>query len=280
MRNHTTILTLAAACCATLLLLTRAAVSQELPPDCPERPVDGDSATALANTWFKKAEAAYAEKRYGEAVRAFRCSLRMVEHPATYYNAAQAALMAEDKPSALEFFRRNLELAPDGKSAAEVELEIADLEQELEPSAPAQPMTGPSTADEEQPEAEPEAEPEPEPEPEPGPDLAAGPNGVKVAGIVLAAVGAAGAVTGAVLQGMAGKAKTDSEEAEWLADFRDAEDRMSSFQKGAYVGFFVGGALLVTGVIMIAVDGDDEASDGAEVAVTPAPSGIVLTGRF
>lgn len=264
------------ALCAAVLLLSTAAASQQVPKGCPERPEDEESALALASTWFKKAEKAYGEKQFSAAVSSFRCSLSMVEHPATYYNAAQAALLAEDKASALEFFRRNLELAPDGKSAAEVELEIARLEKEL--GEEQKPAPQPEPAAEPGPIPAPEPEQPPEPEPKPMPED--GPNGAKIAGIVLVGIGAAGLVTGAVFQGLAGKAQTESEEAKWLVDFRDAEDRMNTFQKGAYVGFIAGGALLATGVIIFAVSGDDEDQGGADVALVPAPSGLMLSGRF
>lgn len=262
----------------TLVVLASGVLAGGVPEDCPEKPEDDESRTALASTWFKKAEKAYAEKKYDEAVSDFRCSLRMVEHPATYYNAAQAALMADDKPAALEFFQRNLELAPDGKSAAEVELEIADLEQELA-SKPA-PETKPAPEVTPEPIEQP-GQPETSPK-EPGvvdePDEGANP--LVVTGAVLTGVGAAGVVTGVALQISAGMARQETEDAKWLVDYEDAESRMEKLQKGAYVGFIAGGALLVTGVILLAVGSGDEEQGGADVVLVPAPSGLVLTGRF
>ena len=76
------------------IVLATNAIAGDVPSECPAKPADEESATALASTWFKKAEKAYADKGYDEAVSNFRCSLRMVEHPATYYNAAQAAVDA------------------------------------------------------------------------------------------------------------------------------------------------------------------------------------------
>jgi tetratricopeptide (TPR) repeat protein len=146
-------------CFACSLATSATVVAQDLPPDCPKKPVDDESARALAGTWFSKGERLVTEKQFSEAVAAFRCSLRHVAHPATYYNAAKAALLAEEKQVALEMYRDNLKLDPYGDSSAEVQQEIKRLEAEIADEHEQPPA---ETADDED---GPQVGPEPEPEP-------------------------------------------------------------------------------------------------------------------
>ncbi len=263
-----------------IMLAGFAATAQDLPANCPSKPTKEKAARVLAGKWFKKAERAYAKRRFKRSVRAFRCSMRMAEHPVVYSNAAQAAVLAEDKESALEFYRRYLELAPDSDSAEDVKIKIAELEKELGIQAEPVPVPVPVPVPEPEVIPEPEVEPEPEIEPEPETEPTVGLDPLKVTGITLTGVGAAFVVTGAILQGMAGKAKTDSEEAEWMNDFNKAESQMESYQKVAYVGFIAGGAVLVTGVILWAVSGRDDEQGDAAVGLALWPSGLLLKGRF
>ena len=243
--------------------------AQEVSPECPERPENEAKARKLAGKWFSRGEVLVEEKRYTEALGAFGCSLRMVEHPATLMNAGQAAQLAGNKKAAHSHYHRYLELEPNGARADEARVHVAAFEIELAPEP---------EPDEEMPPPEPEPEPEPEEAmpPEPVDD---GPN-LKVIGGVLLGVGGAGLILGAVFQGLAVKARSNGEDTSDYAQFQDQKDSMKSFQVGAIVSFAVGAAAAATGMIMLAA-GEKNTSEGEiSVRLDPYPGGLALKGTF
>ena len=245
----------------------------EVSPTCPDVPLEEEAAREMAGEWFSKAEVLVEEELYSEAVGAFACSLKMIEHPATYLNAAMAAEKSGDKEAAIHFYTRAVELDPQGKRSVEARARVAALEIELEP--------------EPEPELEPEPEPEPqieeedsadevEAQPQPEPE---GPSTMAIAGYSLAGVGAAGLIVGAVLQGMAGAAQGDGESTSSYDTFKSKKDKMESLQTGAAISFVVGGAAAAAGVVLIVLDMKKDGEE-APVSVAGYPGRVVVKGSF
>lgn len=226
------------------------------------------------------------EELFTEALGAFNCSLRMFEHPATMMNAARAAELADNKPEALDLYKRAVAATPEAEKATFAQARIAALEAEVAkappeekpaPEAKPEPRPEPEVKPEPKPEPEPEVKPEPEPKGEDGSPLV-------VPGYVAIAVGGAGVVVGAVLAGLAAKAKKDGEATHSYAEFQDKKDALAGLQTGAIVGFGIGGAALIAGIVLVAVGnkGEEPGGDAAavEVAVYPGIGGLVVGGTF
>lgn len=99
---------------------------------CPAPPTQESEAKALASTWFSLGEQLVKHEAFSEAVAAFECSLSMVVHPATLYNAGQAAILAGDKRKALSFFEQYLARAkPYDDLTEDVENRTRQLRSEL-----------------------------------------------------------------------------------------------------------------------------------------------------
>jgi len=251
-------------------------------PSCPAKPDDAASARALAKTWFGKGEALVAEEMFVEALGAFNCSLRMVEHPATMTNAARAAELAKRGPEALELYRRAEEATPEAEKKAGIEERIAALEAEIEKEKASEPEPEPTPVPApEAPLSTPSAlsDPEPAREAPPAPERSS----LVVPGYVSIAVGGAGVAVGAVLAGLAAKAKKDGEGTDSYSEFRDAEDALAGRKAGAVVGFAVGGAALVAGIVLVLVGRErEERSADAAVAIEvyPMGEGFSIGGAF
>jgi len=241
---------------------------------CPERPVDEDDRKALAGVWFSKGDELAAEGRYDEAVTAFQCSIGMVEHPDTIYNAAQAARLAGQHEVALQLLQRWLKLAPYDDMADDVVAQIDELEKTLGRNDRPAP---PSPEEERAPGTGGEYIEHPDGEPREGEVSVLG-----VAGWAVLGVGAAAAIAGGVFQGLAAKFESEAEDTHDLDTFEDAQLKTDIYQKTAIAAFVVGGLALGAGVTMIVLGGgdDDDGDSADEVAIVPAPGGLLLRGSF
>jgi tetratricopeptide (TPR) repeat protein len=259
-----------------------ASFAEEQSAPCPIKPADAESAKALAKLWFDKGDRFVAEERYAEAYQAFRCSLRMVEHPATIFNAARAAHLAGGRDEAIALLEKLVAGSPYDDTTTDARRMLKELRAEREAeqeaaaevddaAAPAPSPTPEEVADSAAPRTEPEATPQPEPAPRRASPLVA-------SGAVAIAVGAAGVVLGAVLQGLAGKAQKTTEETDDYAEYEKARSDLPTFQTGAIVGFAAGGALLGAGLAMALVGRNRD--EHAAVSLAPAPGGLLLKGDF
>lgn len=256
------------------------ATAQEIPADCPARPLSDEDARSLAGNWFVKAEGLYKAKKFNKALGSFLCSLEMAKHPNTYFNAAQTAVTAGHKPMALDLGRKCLELEPAEPLKAKAKELVAELEAEgievapptpppvaaVEEPAPPEPAEPP---DEELPPIEDEPEPLP-PLKEEGPNLA-------LPGYVLLGVGGTVLVAGVALQAATGVAAKDAEELDTYAKFKDKRSSSEGMQKGAIACFAIGGAAAITGLVLILADGGE---DEEQLAFVPGPGGLVVEGSF
>ncbi|MFO8072582.1 MAG: hypothetical protein R6V85_11970 [Polyangia bacterium] len=263
--------------CAVLLTAAAPALAQEVAPDCPARPAGDAEAKKLASAWFKKADALFQEENYNWALGALLCSYSLFEHPATLFNAAQAARFAGFDEQALELARRCLQKAPYGETAEEARRLVDKIERELGVSS--EPAETEETADVEgeQPASEQAGEFRQEPPPEPVPDDS--PPDLATAGWITLSLGGAAAVAGGVLQGVTGSLHRDSRETHDPEVFVDKRDTGEATQKAAIAFFVVGGAAIATGAVLLAVD-EDEKEKGSTVSLSPAPLGLIIKGRF
>jgi tetratricopeptide (TPR) repeat protein len=236
---------------------------------CPERPDDEDDRKALAGVWFSRGDALAAEERYERAVAAYRCSLEMVEHTSTLYNAAQSARLAGQNELALDLLNRWLKLAPYDEMTDQVVEQIAELEGLVGPRG--EPGELPP---EEQPEEGTGGEYVEHPDGPPAEDD----GGLAVAGWVTFGVGAAAAIAGGVFQGLAAKYESDAESTSKLEEWNDFSAKTDTFQKTAIAAFVVGGVAIGAGVTMIVLGSGED--DDAEVAFVPVPGGLSLQGSF
>ena len=106
-------------------------VAGEFPPDCPEPQEDPEAAAAEAGKWFQTGIEHAAAEAFEAAGQAFKCSDRLVPHPATILNIANAAEHAGDTDGVEAAYTEFLRRYPDD---SRVETVLAALE-EMRPGA-------------------------------------------------------------------------------------------------------------------------------------------------
>ncbi len=150
----------------SLMMFVSGARAQQVSTSCPDRPTDEDAARSMAGQWFSRGAELFKQGEHSEALEAFSCSLRMVAHRATIYNAAQAAMFSGDKKTALMLLERYLTVDPDSEKAEEVKKIMAELTAQLESEGPPSETSPPvdETFDETEASAEKTLSPEPEAE--------------------------------------------------------------------------------------------------------------------
>ncbi len=244
-------------------------------------------------------------EKYDRAVAAFHCSILMVEHQDTLFNAAQAAKLSGDNEAALRFAERCLTLDPDGEVATEVEQMIAALKKEVATSAALTKPSENAQSSEPSGRAEPKrtenaSEPSGRAEPKRTEDAIAAPSGpskpatdppaniaalpeksdlgpLTIVGYVAVSAGGAALVVGAVLQGVSSKAWSDGKSTDNYGEFREYKDKMEGMQTGALVGFIAGGMVAVAGTVLILVNRKEKKE---KVRLSATPAGFTLSGRF
>ena len=268
----------------TLILMILAfsieAMAIEVPDTCPEKPIDEDSAIALASTWFEKGQKLVVAKEYSDAVDAFACSLRMVEHQHTRFNAGKAAILAEKFDVALEMAATILESATDDQAKTEAEALMAAAErarQEKEQEKAREKEREKELA---------EITPSPNGERASIDDTAIERDFAEVSsrsafwktGVSLSVVGGAGVIIGAVLQGLAGSAQQTTGKTKDYAKYVDAKRNIDKYQTGAIVSFVSGGVFLGAGILFFLLDGKRNEEPG--VSFVPSGNGVLLRGKF
>ena len=289
----TSLLRSTALCCAAAVALPSVAVAQ--PSE--DSAVAGDAqpqSLADAEALYKKGRTSFETANYLEAIELWTEAYGLVDDApenaaikaALIYNIAAAQEKAYGIDTDITHLRQAAVLmetyarsvpslygdGPEGTAELEkVEARLAELRTRIEEAEAAMPEP-------EDPLPEDPA-PEPQPQPEPTPDPKAKP--LIIAGAVVAGLGLAG--VGVMAGGLAmGSAAND------LEDDQSIEDRRSQFDRGrtgntlAYVGGIAGGALLVTGAVLMGI-GFKKRSAGT-MAFTPyggrGTAGVQLSGRF
>jgi tetratricopeptide (TPR) repeat protein len=175
-----------------------------------------------------------------------------------------------------EFLRKAKDLSESDR--IDTERQIADCEASLAKTAPPPlipPPPAPVTHVETPPPAHEPATPEVSSTPAPPPSDGSRGKGLRVTGIVLAAVGVAAIGTGVALAVKANGLSTK--------DYSQSrEDKRASLKTWGFVSYGVGAAAIATGAILYIVGWPSEQSSSVALlpAVTPDGASVLLKGRF
>lgn len=178
-----------------------------------------------------------------------------------------------------EYLRKDKDISE--SDLAETERQIADCEQSLAKASPATPP--PASATSPVPATRPETEaqttepvaPKVPSNPKPSPPAADRGKGLRVAGIIVAAVGLATVGTGV---GLALKSQSLS-----TKDYSQSrEDERASLKTWGLVSYGVGAAAIATGAVLYVLGWPSDSSSGVALLPVAAPDGasILLRGRF
>ena len=298
----------------TISLWCAASGAEALPADCPTGSEGKETSRALAGTWFSKGMSFAGEGRYAEAEEAFRCSHRIVPHPATLLNVAKAARHTGAIERAIETYRTYLDKYPEDDKAGAVREEIARLEEDLpgpasEAPAPAEripdnaPSSPPEPAGSDSP---PEEQPSSmewnlpvvdgdlsvtggpavaEPPPPASPDRR---NGLAIAGGAVIGVGGAiliaGIATGATALSEKRYLDTHCDPDGCAEQYHGRIDSMArlGYATDALIG--IGGTAIGLGIVLLVMSRLETSETSASLSVRPmiSPefSGIGITGGF
>jgi tetratricopeptide (TPR) repeat protein len=222
-------------------------------PSCPDPlPRSARGRRQLAGQWFERGQRAAEAKRFDEAVRAYACSMRIVQHAFTAYNLGLAAEKANDPETALEGYRRYLALAPNAKDRTEVEEKIRTIETSLKPEPHPPPPIAPPP---------PELAPPPPPiVPPPRTTASTSPpeeESLLAAGVITLSSGAAIGIVGVVLNVVARSRADASRDAFDNEDFDRSDDlhgQARAMAYSSYAGIGVGIAAAVAGGVLLIID--------------------------
>jgi tetratricopeptide (TPR) repeat protein len=207
---------------------------------------------------YDKATRAYDVQKYDEAVIEYQKAYEIGGVPAMLFNVAQSYRLANQLEEALRFYRRYLQRSPNARNREDVERKISELEKTVEErrkaaeaaAARATPIAPRPVTPVTQPVAVVRDE---------------GMGATRVAGIVVASVGAAGLITAAITGKLASNRASDLESAAMMhATFDDGlpgkESNGKTYNTVAIVSAIAGGAAVITGVLMIVLSGGSSSS--------------------
>ncbi len=260
---------------AALLWLASAGAALAKPP-----------ATALerAKVHYTEGLKAFGVQHFDAAALEFEAAYDAQPDPALLYNIAQANRLAGHLEKAMSFYRNYLRLLPDTSDRAEVEKTMAAIDRELHPPPPTV-IVRPAeqSALTEPPAASPKPvvqKPAPVEEKKSSPAVGAG-IGLLAGGIVIGLGGGIGFGFAA-----AKKAQAIEDEAKTGVPFDPQLDQSRVlFQEIAWACYAVGGALALTGAILLGVglrNGGDAKASALRVQPLfgPGAAGALVEGRF
>lgn len=244
---------------------------------------------AEARALFQAGQVAFEEGRYENALEYFRRSYELSQRPELLYNIGSAADRLRLDADALRAFEQYLELRPDAPNRAELEGRIAVLRRAVAAAGAttatttAATTTTATTTDTPPDQAETQAvattstvggpsAPAGEADAGPGP----------MPWIVLGA-GAAVAVTGVILIGVAAgdvAAVENAPQGSSWSDVSAAYDRSEPLSIAGAVLIGVGGAAMIGGLVWGVVGGSSSSSEQPQAELTIGPGSVGVRGRF
>jgi hypothetical protein len=235
------------------LLTSSIALAQ---PTCPEKlPHSERARRQLASEWFERGERSVAEERFEDAVRAYACSMKIVEHAFTAYNLALAAEKAHDPSTAIDGYRRYLALSPHAKDRASVEEKIGAIEASL--AKPAETRPPPAVTNPAPPPPPPQIAPAEPPPLQIAPPSVAPERELTPAGLITLGAGAAVGVAGIVLNVLARSRAGASRDAYADEEFDRSDDlhgQARAMAYSSYAGIGVGIAAAFAGGLLLLLD--------------------------
>ncbi|MCP4674600.1 MAG: hypothetical protein GY854_03605 [Deltaproteobacteria bacterium] len=264
----------------SVVVLVYPATARAGDSECPEAPEDEAESRKLAGKYFGEGEQLFKDKSFGEALRSFVCSLRIVEHENTVFNIDQVVMSAEDLETAYQLLMEYIteypgrETTPDVKNIVTEVAKVLGKEAEFEEP----PLEDDSAEDLLGLEIEEEAPPnskETENEKEKKKRI------LKIVGLSAIGTGGASLLTAIILQGASAAAKKDAKNATSYDSFLDHKDKRDNLQAGATAMFItavvLGGA--GAGLLYLARD-EEEKPSTVEVSILPGPGGLTVKGMF
>ncbi len=106
---------------------TPGASETEAAPATPEAPADAAAPSAASSAYAAGVEH-FKAGRYADAIREFNKAYRVDPNPVLVFNMARAFEEMKQYPSAVEFYRKYLEMAPNAKDAETVKQSLRTLE--------------------------------------------------------------------------------------------------------------------------------------------------------
>ena len=222
---------------------------------------------------YERATRAYDIQKYPEAIEEYQKAYEVGGDPAMLYNVAQAYRLNDQLTEALHAYRRYLQRSPTARNREDVERKIADLEQAIEARRKA------SAAAEEAvrrgappPATVPVAPP---PAEAPTPPAGTTTNGMRIAGITVLSVGAAGLVTAGISGLIARKKGEDLTQASMDGAHFDPSIQSSgkTWNTVAIATVIGGGVLAVAGTILLVASSGDESQGTKTARLVPVLGG-------
>lgn len=285
----TSTLTVLSSIALSVSLALGSTVALAAPPD--EAPAEGAAAPEGTDTGATEAEkdeasalsdqaiSKFKAKDYDGAVELFQKAYDIDPQPNYLFNIGRVYEEAGNLENAVEFYARFVKqpgVDLDSRGVALDRLKV--LRAIVEETEEKQPKEKPP--EEEQPEeTQPEADPVPPPDPV-DQDAERKRKTMRGAGFGLVGVGAAALIGGAVVGGLA---QSDNNNAGEAATPADAEDLLASSKTKALTAdilYGVGGALLLTGVVLVAVGFSKPKSKRVAFSPTFGPRGAGATLRL
>jgi tetratricopeptide (TPR) repeat protein len=249
--------------------------------------VEGD-VKARGERLFTEASSAYNLGKFDEAIVKFEAAYELLQAPSLLYNLGQAHVRAHEIDGDPAHLRRARALYDNfikirengGESVGDARERMAAVDARLAEVAP-EPEPEPEPAPQAAPEPAPQVEPAPAPKIEAKPGRR-GPGGLGYAGIGLIAGGVL-AGTGLAVPGFVSASRLTAQEADEGAVVPVSAARQAVFADSlgkahalAYAGLAVGGALVVTGVVLVIVDARRGRRAGARARLRPRAGGLAV----
>ncbi|MEZ4402544.1 MAG: hypothetical protein R3B06_21150 [Kofleriaceae bacterium] len=243
---------------------------------------------AVAAALVDAASAAQARGDYPAAIEALHAAYALIPHPELLYNLGQAHRLADEPWAAIDEYERYLSVEPKGRFAAKARQYLAALaKQTAGQSRPVEPPPPPPPAPPlPAPPAPPVAAVRPDdavaaPLDEPAPRSSA--RWRRPTALALGAVGLAGVGLGAYA-GLRARSISDELSANrgpWTDALLATQADGERAERRAIVGLTVGGALVVTGVVLwVTGRGRGERAVAVAPVVDPRGAGVVVGGAF
>jgi len=259
------------------LLLCRPALAQDKTDD------------DLAKQYYKLGEELYNRSDYEGALKQFQQAYKYSKRPAFVYNMARCYEFMGQLKQAVKQYEKFLESKP--ANAAVIQSRIANLKKRQEPTRPTPPTPTPATqptAVKPPPTVTKPLPPRPPPsKPAPPPPQRERSRWKRTTGWVLVGVGVASLGASIVLGVMAGKKKTELEDAstkqppEKWSDWRDQEALGKQLQGGQILTLGIGALAAVGGGVLVYLDmREEKQSRRASISPTLTRGGALVTGTW
>ena len=231
--------------------------------------------TSGYKAYLAQAQELYSQEDYVGAAQAYQAAYDLKPNPNLLYNIARIYEKAGKFEEAITYYERfarepdiKLDARKDAIERLKALREVVALDNPPDPE--------PDPKDTPDPEPDPDkivkADPDPDPEPEPVGETNYTPAIITLGAGVLALGG------GGAMGVLASNAATEAEGATSLGDFQAAAQNGSTYALAADGLFILGGALTITGVVLLLTASPEEASsDQAVITPVVGPDGVGVT---